>query len=416
MNPIQFIKTALTFRKPSEIFGRLLELAVGYPLYAISFIIPRIKNKWVLGTNVGFADNSKYLYLYTLQNHPEICPVWISDSDYDVQSIRKFGGKAHKKYSFKGIFHCLTAKVYIYTYHSKDINFFTSGGAKKINLWHGVGIKGGAGGRKTKNSDFSRNSGIITRIMMPYYFEKDDIFLSTSDMMDKHFSNLYCLNPEQVFDAIYPRCHFMCQSPEKIIAHIKRYENNTLFELINQLQHYNRTYLYMPTWRGNLNDDFIAEAGFNFDRLNELMKKTNRLFIFKLHPAVKVQNNVYTTEYSNLLFLDKKIDIYPILPFIYTLITDYSSIYYDFILLDKNIILYPFDKESFIDTGNDLAFDYDEYTPGPRVHNISELHHALASNDEFKVTITDREIVLHNFWGKSDIQNLEHLCNKIKDL
>ena len=51
------------------------------------------------------------------------------------------GFEAYLKYSLKGLYHSLTAHVYVFTYHSKDINFFTSGNVRKINLWHGVGIK-----------------------------------------------------------------------------------------------------------------------------------------------------------------------------------------------------------------------------------------------------------------------------------
>lgn len=415
-NPLELVKTIISMRKPSVLIKRLAELFLGYPLYAISFITYRNKSKWLFGTNVSFTDNSKYLYIYILENHKELMPIWITESQKDVTKIRSFGGKAYLKYSIKGIYHCLTSKVYIYTYHSKDINFFTSGNAKKVNLWHGVGIKCGTGGKKTKDRQFTSKSGLITRVLMPYYFERDNLFLSTSEMMDKHFMNMFNLSEKQVFDSIYPRCHFMCAPKNLLMNHINKYEEKNLQNFISQIGKYDKTYLYMPTWRGNLSDDFIAEAGFDFARLDETMRELNRLFIFKLHPAVKLLNNISNKKYSNILFMDKNMDIYPILPFVDTLITDYSSIYYDFILLNKDIILYPFDKKSYIDTSNELAFDFDEFTPGFRVYDSEQLMQAIASNCSYKVQSKDRDRILEAFWGKSSIADLESLCNRIKSL
>ena len=144
------------------------------------------------------------------------------------------------------------------------------------------------------------------------------------------------------------------------------------------------------------------------------MEEKNYLFILKLHPAVRVEQKRNNGAYSNLLFLDKKLDVYPILPFIDVLITDYSSIYYDFILLDRGIILYPFDKENFLDYSNNLAFDYDEYTPGYRVMSIGELEVALLSDNDFRVIGRDR--IINAFWGKAERNDLESLYNQICSL
>ena len=67
-----------------------------------------------------------------------------------------------------------------------------------------------------------------------------------------------------------------------------------------------------------------------------------------------------------------------------------------------------------LEKSNDLAFDYDIYTPGYRVDSITELKNALVSNQIFK--IPDRERILESFWGKTDFRNLDILCHKIKAL
>ena len=62
-----FVAYALTYAKPAELFKRLLETILGYIIYPIAYLFPRSQEKWVFGTNVGFTDNAKYLYLYTLE-------------------------------------------------------------------------------------------------------------------------------------------------------------------------------------------------------------------------------------------------------------------------------------------------------------------------------------------------------------
>ena len=61
-----FITFARTYAGTAELLKRLFETFVGYIIYPIAYLFPRNKNKWLFGTNVGFTDNAKYLYLYTL--------------------------------------------------------------------------------------------------------------------------------------------------------------------------------------------------------------------------------------------------------------------------------------------------------------------------------------------------------------
>lgn len=411
---IKFVKTLLHLRSGKYLVNRLLELLIGYSLYGLSFITPRNANKWCFGTNVSFTDNSKYLFIYIKENEKEISPIWITKSKNDVKWIRSIGGKAYRKYSLKGLYHCLTAGRYIFTYHSSDINFFTSGNVKKVNLWHGVGIKGGGGGRKKKDLAFSKYPKFLVRLLMPYYGEKPDIFLSTSEMMDNHFMKMFDLPKDVIRNAIYPRCYYMCQPQSITEGLLEKYENQLIKDVVAKIKSFNKTFLYMPTWRGNLSDDFIKTAGFSMEKLNEVLKKKNRLFIFKLHPAVKSLSNIAKEDLSNILILDKSVDVYPLLPYVDCLITDYSSIYYDYILLDKEVILYPFDKEDYLDNSNDLAFDYDEFTPGPRAWNINELYDNLTSETIFE--IVEKERIKNAFWGRADVSNLSDLILQIKSL
>lgn len=115
------------------------------PLYWLSFLVPRNKKIWLFGSTFGrrFADNPRYLFLYTSQNREglHIRPIWISHDKGIVQFLCDNGYEEYYYHSLKGIWIALRGKVYLFDNYSKNINFWQSGGAIKINLWQGVGNK-----------------------------------------------------------------------------------------------------------------------------------------------------------------------------------------------------------------------------------------------------------------------------------
>ena len=137
--------------------------------------------------------------------------------------MRSLNLEVYHKWSPKGLWHCLTAGMYIFTSHSNDINFFTVGRAKKIELWHGVGIKGSSSGKDGKKRDEAIKS-FIYKITAPHNYEKFDLFLSTGPLMNEHFTKMFNLEKGVLFDSSYPRCNFLQQPMSRILDHIRLYE------------------------------------------------------------------------------------------------------------------------------------------------------------------------------------------------
>ncbi|MDE7088974.1 MAG: CDP-glycerol glycerophosphotransferase family protein, partial [Prevotella sp.] len=118
---------------------------------------------------------------------------------------------------------------------------------------------------------------------------------------------------------------------------------------------------------------------------------------------------------SNIVILDKNMDVYPILPFTDVLITDYSSIYYDYILMEnKGIILFPFDYDEYIKNSRDLAFDYLTYTPGCKAWNFEELYRLLFS--ESKLVPEERSWVIKQFWGDNYMESNKKIFEALKGI
>ncbi|MRT94804.1 CDP-glycerol glycerophosphotransferase family protein [Ancylomarina sp. 16SWW S1-10-2] len=397
---IDFVILMFKRRSIKELIFKNIDVFFGYPLYLLSFLFHRNNDKWVFGSHVGFSGNPKYFFIYSCkEKHREKC-YWIASSKTEARIIKDFGFKSYYRWSIAGLYHSLTAGVYIYSFHLIDINFWTSGGVKKVNLWHGVGIK---------NIEFKSSTGsakkvydtnnIFSRIYLPYLFHRPDVFNSTSLLMTDHFCECFRIKESNCIEFGYPRCDIFTWSEELLLDFIDIFEGSESRELVRSLQEYEKVYLYMPTWR-ETRYDFITSSGLKFDELDEILQQKNEVFLLKLHPATNLSFESLKT-YKNIIQIDKGIDIYPILPFTNVLITDYSSIYYDYIKMkEKNVILFPFDYDEYITNNRDLAFNYNDYTPGVRVNDAEALL-ACIRNDH-SLFFPERKWIIEKFWANEE--------------
>ena len=199
-------------------WGQLLLL----PVYWLSFLFPRNKKIWVFGSTFGrrFADNPRYAYLYMKQHHTsEIRSIWISHNKNVVNFLNKNRYEAYYYHSIKGIFYCLRAGVFIYDNYSKDINFWQSGGALKVNLWHGTATKKI---QKDNKFDYYRNprnrlewfKGIPRRISDE---KKSDYILATSKNMAPILAGAFGTDMSHVLTIGHPRNDVLLENKIKDI-------------------------------------------------------------------------------------------------------------------------------------------------------------------------------------------------------
>ncbi|MBO7457983.1 MAG: CDP-glycerol glycerophosphotransferase family protein [Paludibacteraceae bacterium] len=401
--PKSLIFWTIQNRSFKEIVERVCDL-LGYLLIPLACIMHRNNKLWVFGNKTGFSDNSKYLFLYIIRNMREIKAIWIARSKEEQKEIASLQLPCYYKWSLRGINTCLKAGIYCFSSSTSDINYWTSARAIKINLWHGVGIKKlGLKGSFTYNPQNRLN-----KFLTPSNYDPATFFITTSDLMDEHFRECYALTKEQTRQIGYPRCDFLVEETEIVDEYIEKYENDAIKAVAKSLEQYSKVYIYMPTFRDD-QSDYISHSGIAFQELNEMMIKNNAMFLIKLHPATRTK--VTIDGYSNIMLLNKDIDVYPLLPKTDVLITDYSSIYYDYQLMPgKHIILYPFDYEDYIKNSRDLAYDYDTYTPGEKVHEWNRLKQVLA--DKNLQIETNSKWVIEQLWGS----NYTNASQKIIDL
>lgn len=356
-------------------WGQLLLL----PFYWLSFLVPRDRRLWLFGSTFGrrFADNPKYFYLYMSQHREEfgVRPVWLSHSREIVEFLRRADGgtgmyEAYYYHSLKGIWLALRGKVYLFDNYSKDINFWQSGGAVKVNLWHGVGNK-----RINYDNAFDLVRHPKNLWEKFKYFPRrlsdekpGHYILATSPMMCRIFAQAFHVPMGHVIEAGYPRNDYILGGE---IQNIYSSEEQEVLERILCWKESGRTaVLYMPTFRDS--EARFAEV-MDLERFNAFLEKQGLFFLVKLHPKSKLKNAFAQIGCSNIAVLDADADPYVFLGHADILVTDYSSVYSDFMLLDRPVVAFQYDYGEYSENTRDGYFDFKEYMPEAHAENMEEL-------------------------------------------
>lgn len=392
--------------------------SLGIWVHTLSKWMPKVSNKWVFGSYFAFADNAKYLFYTIYDSHPEINAIWITHNYSEVSKLRRKGFKVFYWLSPMGIYHCLTAKVYVSTASVADINGYTSGGAFFVNLWHGVGVK------KVRwlapeifmekyhlSSVEQMHSSLRFKIeTFPYLFRKPDLCLVPSHFQaETFFVPMMQIPFSQCLLGNYPRNEILLWERERIINLVHRYESQETLILITKLKDYEKIYIYMPTWR-NDDCDFISASGIRWKELDGALKHTNSLLILKMHPHTRLDLR-FIEECGNIVNFPQECDVYTILPFTDCLITDYSSIYSDYSLMAKEIILFVFDYQDYIRNSYSLE-EYGKYYPGVRAYNFQELLHLIKNNVDCHVPQKEHDFIMKTYWD--DAFNGVNIVDEIK--
>lgn len=381
---------------------KILFHIICYIIYPFSFLFPRSKKKYAFGSSRGsFNDNAKYLFLYTAQHCPDIDVAWVSLSRDTVRLVRSYGFKAYSVFSLAGVWHALTSRYWFFNSYTSDIMFCLSGRAVCFNLWHGLAIK-----RIEYNITSGDLAGLYAKTdfgMMfthPQVFRKPNYLLSSSSSQTGQFSTAFRVPTERCKEFGYPRCHILLCDDEERMHHINHFEPQSTVDLVARLHQYNKVYIYMPTWRDSQRTVFTQSM--DLARLNQVLAEHNELLLLKPHSNVEVDATMLN--FSNIVFVDGKADVYPILPYTDVLITDYSSVLYDYLLMDgKGVILYLYDLEEY-EAGRSFIFPFFENVTGTRVNDFDALLNCIDSHD-FAMNEAERKAINDRFWGDSATYN-----------
>lgn len=384
-------------------------------------LAPRNKRKWVFGSATGFSDNSKYLFVQVVERNPEIRAIWISKNKDIVKDLIARHYEAYYWLSVKGMFHALTAKVYVSDHSVGNINQFLSEGAFFVNLWHGSSVKRVRWQAPElfmreyhlKSVEEMRSSLWFKINTYDVMFRTADLCLAPSTVQARDFfAPMMDISLEKVVVAVYPRSRFLIGGKDAAKKYIKNNEPRDTFDFVKELEQYNKVYIYMPTWR-NDRRDFIQQASIDWESLDNLMEKRNELFVLKLHPFTKLDLTSISC-YKNIRQYPTDCDLYTILPFTDCLITDYSSIYTDFLTMNKEIILFVFDYEEYV-RGSYELLEYDKYFVGKRAYDFAQLLQIIESGEDCHVPQEKYHELMEFFWdnNRQQIDIVEEVKKRI---
>ena len=337
-------------------FKKLIIYTLNIPLYLISKFIPKDKNIWIFGAWFGnkYTDNSKYLFEYINENHPEIKAIWLTNDQMTLDLIGSKGYDVYKMYSLKGYYYSLRASFGFVSTGFKDINNLVFRG-KYINLWHGNPLKKIVYDDKLVNGiQYHSFPFKVIGFLFPFIGspEKYDYIIASSKSEANNLSTAFHKALKNILITGLPRNDVFSKHTKKEIKKV----------------------IYMPTHRnqGELNIKELLLM--NMDSLDRKLSALQVELYIKLHYYHMSDMNL--EKYTNIFLIkDDEIqqDIYSVINDFDILITDYSSIFFDYLLSGNPIIFAPFDYDQYISKDRELYYDYDEVTPGPKCSDWSEV-------------------------------------------
>lgn len=350
--------------------------------YFLSLVIPKNPKIWIFGGWYGerFADNSRYFYQYISMNKERFeldKVIWVTRNDKIIQELKNQGYEVYNIWSLKSIWYHLRSSVFINDQSLNDLNSFFLHRGILLSLWHGFPLKriGVFMHPQKKYLNLYLKAVQIIENIVPglrlRYRGKNSYFIAQSEFASEIFSKAFNIPMERIIIAGYPRDDVL--SEEIIKDYYLNSELPTINIIKNLKQIGKKIILYLPTYRDNSPTFFFGTN--NLDEILELrsfLLRNNFVLITKFHFATNKTNSILE-DGSQFIKLNPDTDIYPILILTDILITDYSSIAFDFLYLDRPIIYYPYDLEYYNNEDRGLLFEYEEYTPGPKIFNLTDL-------------------------------------------
>jgi CDP-glycerol glycerophosphotransferase (TagB/SpsB family) len=367
-------------------------------LYFLLRFFPKKKNLIVFGGEAGrgFRGNPKYLFI-EMNKRKDVECVWISKSKKVVEQIRKMGYPCLYAKSIRGIWVQLRARALIHS-HSINEDFIRVlvGGAISINTWHGVGLKKvWAASKSTLTYKIlHRPPSFLKKLALLYLkttFAKENYVLSTSERVSSYYPETFCVDFDHVIE--------LGQARNDVF-----FEDTVEDQEVPDWIKTNRIITYMPTHRKKGKSDKPLTKVINFEALNQLCNERNTYFLIKNHMYSKGK---VPNKYDRIIDASKQaIDPQLLLKYTDVLVTDYSSCYTDFLLLNRPVVFYCYDLKSYLHS-NEMYFDYEEVTPGPKVKTFDEL---LESLDQilqgYDHYADERKRVLNIFYSSENQQKV----------
>jgi CDP-glycerol glycerophosphotransferase len=394
-------------------FTTIFKIVVGW-IFVIPFslLIPKKRNLIIIiGSEKGFfRDNSKYFFI-EINKTDDFQAYFLTEKKEVFSDLIKNFSNILQYPSAKAIIKLLRAKFIIVDDHHwfKKFKFYFSYGSKKIQLWHGTGIKYVEIMNKAEKYKTSLKRKIIS--ILSGRFPKYDIVISSSDYFAEIFYKK-SFRTKNIITSGYPRNDVL------FVKNLNReyligVDKSAVENLVKLKKTGWKIIIYMPTFRDKSNKALLEKA-INYEKLNKFLMDKKTVFIVKHHYSVEFNS---FNRFENIIVYHHQKDIYPFLSYSDLLVTDYSSVFFDYLLLNKPIIFYLFDLENYLKEDRGLYLDVNDVLPGKIVYKyqslIEEIDKILFLSGEEKKWKIKREKILELSFKYKDGNSAKRIISKL---
>ena len=343
-----------------KVFRKIRVFFINVYSFLSGLLLGRSKKNVLIGAWGGnkFSDNSRYLYQYLFFNKKKLglkTVVWATRNEQLNANLNNagynsvlIGTKTSKLWHLKCGIHIICNMSFDFSTFQCDIDNRYSCGAKKIQLWHGVGVKAiGNASNASKARQKRKHHGIVYSHFLRTVFScgcwHDASFLCTSNLNKKNIAETMDCNPKRLFVSSYPRncrCLELTADEKSVVEKIKSFPF---------------VCLYLPTFRSNYTN-YIHPL--DDDSFVDFLASHDVLFIEKPHSA-ETMTSVRRLA-KNVIHLESNFDINVLFPYISCLVSDYSSAAFDSIHLNIPTLFYTPDLETFKNGDVGLLIDFEK--------------------------------------------------------
>lgn len=292
-----------------------------------------------------FDSNSKFLFLYFLENHKEYTVKFvINDDDLRAKLIQKYGNHFIDTRTKEGKNIAVKAGVWVVSWLDLPLGgLFLKFRRLVVHLGHGTPLKGlgilEKDGKLIKKLYYKLNNTNIT------------YSLASSDFLQTIISKCMGLPKSKILVQGQPRTDALFNVKENIPEITDEYIN----------------VIYAPTWRQHSQVKLFPFSDFNSEELGDFLKKNKIRIFVRFHPAYEesIPEEILKIKNISLFSAKKYLEVMDYINNFDALITDYSSIYLDYMLLERPLIFIPYDLEEY-ENSVGFTMDYNQNTPGEK--------------------------------------------------
>lgn len=334
--------------------------------YIGGVLVGRTEKVVLIGAWMGskFADNSRYLFQYLHEHKNELNiddVIWATrnpDVDKQLKSLGYqsclIGSKESKYWHLKAGIHILCNNAFPLPKYETDLDTKYSFGAKKVQLWHGVGFK--SVGFSSNDAKAKQTRLFTKRILQHSIFS---ILQHYGGWMEAKVVATSAINADSLIKVIG------CRKDRIIITGYPRNcDCPRLFEkekrIIDIIKSYRGAILYLPTFRS---DTSHYRHPLIDRKIVEYLNQNHILWVEKPHSAdTNFTYNDYGT--NNVLSLESNFDVNVLYAYLSVVISDYSSAVFDGIHKNIPVVMYTPDLDDFKNGDVGFLFDIEDYCRG----------------------------------------------------